>query len=64
MAIPYLLGLAAGSVAVFSLKLFKAKQRTLPADDSFQDLPQESTDDEMPSSDSPSTKTTSTKKKA
>jgi hypothetical protein len=64
MAIPYLLGLAAGSVAVVSWKRFKAKQRTLPADDSFQDLPQESTDDEMPSSDSPSTKTTSTKKKA
>ena len=64
MAIPYLLGLAAGSVAVVSWKRFKAKQRTLPANDPFQDLSQESVDDEAPSSDSSSTKAKSTKKKA
>lgn len=63
MAIPYLLGLAAGSIAVVSWKSYKAK-KILPENDSFQDLAEENADDEASSSDSPSTKTSSPKKKA
>lgn len=64
MAIPYLLGLATGSIAVVSWKYFKANQKMLPENDPPLDLTQKSADDEAIPTDSPSKKTTSTRKKA